>query len=144
MTTVLLFNLAFTWALVGLIWFVQMVHYPLFAAVDGDSFPSYESQHTKRTGWLVGLMMPIEALTAAWLLVEPPAGVDPVWPLLGMALVGLIWVTTLAVHVPLHRRLSVRFEAALVRRLVVSNWIRTLLWTARGLLILGIVGSLLG
>lgn len=33
----LLVHAAATWAMVGLVWFVQVVHYPLFAQVGGMS-----------------------------------------------------------------------------------------------------------
>lgn len=140
-----LIHLGGTWALVGLIWFVQLVHYPLFAEVDRQAFHRYEAQHTRRTGWLVGALMPVEALTAVWLLVGPPIGVSRVWLLLGLLLIAALWLTTLLVHVPLHRALSAGFDADLIRRLVATNWIRTLLWSLRGLLLLVLAGgSLVG
>lgn len=39
-----------TAAMVGLIWFVQVVHYPLFASVGADGFTDYETAHRRRTG----------------------------------------------------------------------------------------------
>jgi hypothetical protein len=139
---VFLIHLGATWALVGLIWFVQVVHYPLFAEVDRGRFRSYEAQHTRRTGWLVGVLMPIEAGTALWLAWDPPNGTDQLWLVLGLGLVGALWLTTLLVHVPMHRRLSTGFDAESIRRLVATNWIRTILWSMRGLLILSVAASL--
>ena len=143
MSSVFLVHFGATWALVGLIWFVQVVHYPLFAHVGGDAFPNYEAQHTRRTGWVVGVLMPLEAGTALWLVLSPPADVDVAWLLLGLALVGVLWLTTLVVHVPLHRRLSAGFDPSVGRRLVVTNWIRTVLWSARGVLLVFIGSRLL-
>jgi hypothetical protein len=40
-------HLAATAAMVGLIWFVQVVHYPLFASVGADEFVAYENAHTR-------------------------------------------------------------------------------------------------
>ncbi|MDJ0497135.1 MAG: hypothetical protein QNJ89_04845 [Acidimicrobiia bacterium] len=143
MPFVFLVHLGATWALVGLIWFVQVVHYPLFGHVGRAAFAGYEEQHTRRTGWVVGVLMPAEAITALWLVVSPPAEVGAAWFLLGLALVGALWLTTLVVHVPLHRQLSRGFDTYLGNRLVWTNWIRTLLWTARGLLVLFIGSRLL-
>ena len=42
-------HLAATAAMTGLIWFVQVVHYPLFAAVGADQFVAYEVAHQRRT-----------------------------------------------------------------------------------------------
>ena len=52
----------------GLIWFVQVVHYPLKASVGSATFATYQARHVERTGWVVGPPMLIEAATAAWLV----------------------------------------------------------------------------
>ena len=46
--------------MVGLTWFVQVVHYPLFSRVDPDSFPAYHEEHSARTTWVVAAPMLIE------------------------------------------------------------------------------------
>ena len=45
---------AATWALVGLIWTVHVVHYPLFAAVK-TGFRAYHEAHMQRITLVVGL-----------------------------------------------------------------------------------------
>ena len=52
----------------GLIWFVQVVHYPLHGLVGQDSFVSYQAAHVRRTSWVVIGPMLLE-LIAALLLV---------------------------------------------------------------------------
>lgn len=143
MDTVLLVNLAATWAMVGLIWFVQLVHYPLFGAVGASEFVSYEAQHTRRTAGAVALFMPLEALTAAWLAVDTPTGVSPGLLYVGLGLVAALWVSTAAWQAPMHGRLVRGYDGRLHRRLVLSNWIRTWAWSARGLLGLVLVGQAL-
>jgi hypothetical protein len=120
--------------MVGLIWFVQLVHYPLFAAVGPDHFVGYEAGHTQRTTWVVAIFMPIELATAVWIAAVPPAGVPAwlAWTGAGLA-VGL-WMVTVLVQVPLHRRLGLGFDAAVWRSLVSRNWVRTAAWSARGLI----------
>ncbi len=51
--TILLLHALATWTLVGLIWFVQMVHYPLFSLVTGETSPRYAAEHQRRTSWVV-------------------------------------------------------------------------------------------
>ena len=58
--------------MVGLIWFVQIVHYPLFSAVGERGYTAYQIQHMNLTGAVVGPPMVIEALTALWLALSPP------------------------------------------------------------------------
>ena len=57
----------------------------------------------------------------------------------GLALLATIWISTAAVQVPLHRRLAAGFDHRLARRLVRTNWTRTLAWTARSGLALALL-----
>ena len=143
MHAVLLVHVAATWAMVGLIWFVQLVHYPLFAAVGPLDFIDYESQHTRRTTWVVALFMPLEAVTAVWLLADVPDGLSAGLVAVGLVLVAALWLSTATWQAPMHGRLSDGFDPSLQRRLVQSNWVRTALWSARGVLVLVLVGQVI-
>jgi len=120
----------------GIIWFVQVVHYPLFDRVGASSFVAYEKQHAMRTGWVVGPVMCVEALTALALTVYPPLGVPVGSLLLGLVLVGIAWFLTAFLQVPQHRALARGYDAKVHRRLVVTNWFRTVVWTMRSVLVL--------
>ncbi len=134
--SVLALHLAVTCALVGLIWFVQLVHYPLFAAVGEAGYPDYQRRHVRWTTVVVAPLMLVEAATAAWLAAAPPAD-HLAGPLrLGFVLLLGVWLSTAFLQVPQHRRLAAGFDAAAHRRLVRSNWLRTALWTARAALLL--------
>ena len=136
MTPVFLVHLASTLLMVGVIWVVQVVHYPLFAGVGGAGWAAYEASHQSRITLVVGPLMLAELATAVWLVLDRPAGV-PAWAVvLGAALVGLIWASTAFVQVPLHSALGGAFDAEAHRRLVGTNWVRTVAWTARGGLVL--------
>ena len=143
MDTVLLIHVGATWSLVGLIWFVQVVHYPLFASVGATEFAAYEARHTRRTAWVVAAFMPVEAVTAGWLLIENPDGVAAGLIATGLVLVALLWLSTALWQAPLHGALSTGYAESLERRLVRSNWLRTGLWTVRGVLVLVMTGQAL-
>lgn len=130
--------------MVGLICFVQVVHYPLFSRVGPHDFIGFEAEHTRRTTLVVGVLMPLEAVTALWLAVGPPAGIDRSLPLLGLGLLAALWAVTWAVEVPMHRNLATQQDADTIKRLVRSNWLRTVLWTGRALLLVAIGISLPG
>lgn len=125
-----------TVAMTGLIWFVQVVHYPMFARVGRDAFTEYERVHQQRTTWIVGPLMLLELATAIWLAVRPPADVPApiVWG--GVALLAVIWASTAFLQVPAHRALENGFDERHAHRLVSTNWIRTIAWTIRALLAL--------
>lgn len=128
-----------TVSLVGLIWTIQLVHYPLFLRVPPDAFTAYESEHMRRITWLVGPLMLVEAGTAILLILRFPESAI-VW--VGAALLAAIWILTATVQGPLHGRLARDgFDATRIRFLVRSNWVRTLAWTARGVLALLILGA---
>lgn len=114
----------------GLIWFVQVVHYPLFERVGKAEFAGYERQNTRRTGWVVGGPMLLE-LALALLLVWSPGGLMA-WG--GLGLLGIVWLSTAVGQMPAHFRLEQGFDAQAYRRLVRGNWIRTVCWTLRGVL----------
>jgi len=121
-----------TVAMSGLIWFVQVVHYPLFARVGNEAFAEYERQHVRRTGWVVGPLMLIEASSAVVIMALADSQPMRSLAVIGVALLGVIWLSTWGLQVPAHRLLEQGFNAQSARRLVLTNWIRTAAWTARG------------
>lgn len=130
----LLIHLSATLFMTGLIWFVQVVHYPLKARVGRPNFAPYQEGHVQLTGWVVAPVMLIEALSAAALALWPPALIDSGAPLFGLGLLLIVWASTAVYSVPAHARLSSGFDARVHRRLVNTNWIRTIAWTLRALL----------
>ncbi len=127
----------------GVIWFVQIVHYPLFAQVgNGPSLRRYETLHATRTGWVVFPPMLIELLSSLALLYAPlrPACVSPLLAVSLAALVLILWLLTGLIHVPLHNTLgrpsTLVAEQHTISRLVATNWIRTAAWTLRSALLL--------
>ncbi len=125
---------AATLFMVGLIWFVQVVHYPLFSTIDSDSFVEYERRNTALTTWVVGPAMLLEGGTAFLILGCNLSPFD--WSLawLGFILLITIWLSTAVIQIPCHNSLSNQFSRKVHRKLVSSNWIRTIAWTIRGIL----------
>ncbi len=132
---ILLSHAAATLAMFGLIWFVQVVHYPLFGQVGRDQFPAYERVHQARTTIVVMPLMLVEASTAILLLWVRPPGIPLPAALVGVALVAAIWVSTFCWQVPAHAKLAASYDSLTHRRLVRSNWVRTITWTVRTALV---------
>jgi len=133
-TALLLIQLLATGFMTGLIWFVQVVHYPLFARVGSGEFVAYEDEHVRRTTIVVAPAMLIEAASSLALLVIIQGNTLRLLAWIGAALLAIIWLSTALLQVPCHRQLSTGLEPTTVQRLSVSNWIRTLAWTARTLI----------
>jgi hypothetical protein len=132
---ILLAQVVSTWAMTGIIWFVQLVQYPGFSLVDPNAFPEFHARHSNSISVIVGPLMILEAASAFAFLWRPLAfqSAGEVW--LGVVLVLVIWGSTFLLQVPLHTKLGSGFDEAVWRALVRSNWIRTVAWSARAALV---------
>lgn len=134
---------AATLFMVGLSWFVQIVHYPLFTEVGSGSFASYHESHSVRTTWVVAAPMVVELISSLALAFDPPAGLE-VPALTGALLAVSTWVVTAAWAAPAHSAIGRQgLTPALVRRLHRASLVRTWLWTFHGVVVLVMVGDLI-
>lgn len=117
-----------------LIWLVQLTIYPGFAHLRTEAFPRWHESYMNRMGFVVGpLMLTQPFLIGLQLWLEAN-----LLHLASAALVALAWLATAVFSVPAHRSLQKSgFDAAVIRRLVLTNWIRTAAWTGVFLLGLG-------
>lgn len=135
-----LVHLAATLLMAGLIWFVQIVHYPLFRLIPPAAFVAYERSHTLLTGRVVGVPMLVELVTGLALIAAP--GLPHRFAfLVSLALLAVIWLATAVFQIPQHRRLSEVFDAKCINQLVRTNWIRTVFWTVRAVILLWILSA---
>ena len=139
--TVLLLNAAAVWAMTGLIWFVQVVHYPLFAHVGAGAWPGYHARHSRSTTWVVVGPMVADLATSAWLVADRPDGVGATAAVAGLGLAVLTWAVTGLGAVPVHERLGRHHDSGLIRRLVRVNGIRTAAWTAHAVLVAAMLAA---
>ena len=136
---VLLLHLAVTAFLCGLIWVVQLVHYPMFDRVERGGFAAFEAVHQRRISWIVMPAMLLEAATAAWWALASWRSDEPLLAAgINAGLVVVIWASTAWLQVPQHARLAEGFDRDAHRRLVGSNWLRTAAWSARTVLLLAV------
>ncbi len=93
MRLIFVLQVASTFMMAGIIWFVQVAHYPLFALAGENQFSLYAKTHATRTGWIVGPLMILELLTAALLCLSSfrPVAVSASGALIGFALLAVIW-----------------------------------------------------
>lgn len=140
----LLLQLATTLPLVGLIWLVQMVSYPLFARVGVTAFASYHTAHARRITFVVGPLMvgELTGAVAGAVVVSSALPREVAW--LGAGLAVAAWLLTLFVSVPNHQILAGGFDIRAHRRLVATNWLRTGVWTLRGIILLWAVARSMG
>ena len=134
--TIFWINIASTWFMVGLIWFVQIVHYPLFGYVGSKEFGTFHEHHKILITPVVGFVMIVELVTTGILIFQIPVGIPNWTVIVGIILIGVIWISTLFLQIPYHNKLSSKFDDNVLMMLVKTNWIRTICWSLRGIIIL--------
>lgn len=134
-----LLHAAATLYMTGLIWFVQLVHYPLMAKVSEQHYRTYQHLHERKTTWAVAPAMLIELACAIWLVLTTTETISPILAWVGLVLVIVLWLSTAFLQVPCHKKLGNCFDAKTHRRLVNTNWLRTVLWSARGVIALAML-----
>lgn len=127
----------------GVIWMVQIVHYPLMRFVSGPEFARFETAHRVRISWVVGPLMAIEGVCVLAFLFAPPAGLPGWLPWAGAVAEAIAIGTTVFVSAPLHERLNTHFDPATLDRLIATNWIRTAAWTVRAALAIAMLVAVL-
>lgn len=132
---ILLMNFASTWAMVGLIWLIQIVHYPLFSKIGENRFQEYAQDHQRLITYVVLPLMFIELGTSILLWPYRPQGISNALVVVGIGLVILIWGSTFLIQVPQHGQLLEGYNSQLSEKLVIGNWLRTIAWSFRGLLV---------
>ena len=128
---ILLANFVAATVMTGVIWFVQWVHYPLLASVPVDRAVETANKHQRSTGQVLAIPMAVEGFTTLGLLISRPEGVQVIWPWIGAVLLAVALGSTVILSVPLHAKMVANPTAEVGRRLVVTNWPRTIAWSAR-------------
>lgn len=135
----LFFQVVISLLLTGLIWTIQVVHYPLFAEVGEQAMVAYARHHQARILWLVAPLMLGEMTAATLFLKYRPTGISLASAVVGMGLVLAIWLSTAIWQVPAHETLATGYDAPTIHRLIDSNWVRTIAWSVRSVLLLQVV-----
>ncbi len=122
-----------TMVMVGIMWSVQLAIYPQFRSVPASEFVPYITNHSTRIVTVLAPFAPVELLLALLVWVVRPDGTSGVLAFVSGLLLAIAWVATGLWYAPIHGQLqSGGYDAALIERLILSNWIRTALWSVRG------------
>lgn len=129
---ILILNLTASFMLCGLIWTIQLVHYPSFHFFEKAEFESHMSSHKFRISLIVVPLMLTELISSAILgfYAERLIFLHQV----GFVIVVAIWLITFFIQVPLHTKISNDYNEESVTKLVRTNIIRTILWSLKSLL----------
>lgn len=140
--TYLIFWITFisTAIMVGVIWVIQLVHYPFFHHLKRDTFQEYMTRHRAKISMIVVPVMIVELSSAVALLFS-----DTFYQtefIVGLILLAGIWGSTIFLQMPIHQKIAVSYKQSQVEKLIRTNWIRTWCWTLRLALLLYVLRSL--
>ncbi len=86
-------------------------------------------------------LMLIELVSAIALALVAENAASQMAAIVGLVLLGVVWVSTFALQVPVHRSLLASPERRQILRLVNGNWLRTVAWSLRTLLLIGVLAE---
>lgn len=128
-------HLIATWFMVGLIWTIHVVHYPLFAEVGDATYVAFQAAHVDRIGPLLALPWAVEGITAALvLLIALTARERQLLPpaVIGAVAMGVVLAVSGFWSAPAHGELADGFDPEVHQRLMNADLVRALAWTVRG------------
>ena len=129
----LILHLISTSIMVGIIWVIQLVHYPSFHFVELKQYTTFQRFHMSRISYVVIPAMLTELFTLILIVIS----MDQIDTLIVASAILLIfiWLMTAVFFSGVHQKLTLGYDQTVVDKLVKLNWGRTLLWTLRLLLI---------
>ena len=142
--TLLVIHLAATLFMVGLIWTIHYVHYPLFANVGESTYVSFQSEHVERIGKLLFVPWLTEGITLLGILALAFLGGHKMLRIpavINGAAMAVVLVISGFWSAPAHAKLADGFDKSLHDQLMTVNLIRTLAWTVCGICAVWIVLS---
>ena len=125
MDAILISHIVCCFLMTGVIWVIQLVHYPSFKYVDEKKFADFAKFHASRISWIVLPLMLVEFMSAFYLLDLHS------WAIYNLSGVVMIWLSTFFLSVPCHNKLQKGKDNSQINRLVFTNWPRTILWSMR-------------
>ena len=127
--------------MIGVIWVIQLVHYPSFHFVDRNRYELFQDFHMRNISWIVFPIMSVELITGILLIQSPVFGHSNKLFFISMILLALIWFLTATLFISIHKNLSKGFNKHIINKLVNLNWLRTILWSLRMVFIFGSISD---
>jgi len=126
---VLIAHLIFSSIMTGVIWVIQIVHYPSFHFIEKELYTAFQKFHMNKISIIVIPIMLAELITGVMLLFDKSS--KDSFLITSLIILILIWALTGVFFSKVHSKLIFGYQELVVNQLVVMNWIRTLLWTLR-------------
>ena len=142
--TLVVIHAASTLFMVGLIWTIHYVHYPLFAYVGESTYTSFQAEHVARIGKLLFVPWLTEGITLLGILALAFLGGRKAWKVpafINGAAMAVVLVLSGFWSAPAHAKLADGFDKSIHDQLMAANLVRTLAWTVCGVCAIWVVLS---
>ena len=113
--------------MVGIIWVIQLLHYPAFHFIKERDYVEFQHFHMQRISFIVVPVMIIEILSGFMLVYYFRSNLF----ILCLTILLVIWLITFVFFTKLHQSLLGGYDKIIVKKLVQINWSRTVLWSLR-------------
>ena len=113
--------------MVGIIWVIQLLHYPAFNFIKESDYVEFQHFHMQRISFIVVPVMILELFSAFMLVYYFRSNLL----ILCLIILLFIWLITFVFFTKLHQSLLDGYDKKIVDKLVKINWSRTVLWSLR-------------
>ena len=113
--------------MVGIIWVIQLLHYPTFHFIKESDYVEFQHFHMQRISFIVVPVMIMELLSGFMLVYYFRSNLL----ILCLIILLFIWLITFVFFTKLHQSLLDGYDKKIVDKLVKINWSRTVLWSLR-------------
>ena len=113
--------------MVGIIWVIQLLHYPAFNFIKESDYVEFQHFHMQRISFIVVPVMILELFSAFMLVYYVRSNLL----ILCLIILLFIWLITFVFFTKLHQSLLDGYDKKIVDKLVKINWSRTVLWSLR-------------
>ena len=127
-------NFISTSLMVGVIWVIQLLHYPSFHFINDKKYIEFQNFHMRRISFIVIPTMLTELASALLLAYFFRSSLT----IILLALLLGVWAITLIFFTNMHQKLTNGYNQTIVYRLVQINWSRTILWSLRLIILMSI------
>jgi hypothetical protein len=116
----------FDFGIVIVVWLAQAIMYPSLAHIEENVFVEWHQTYSTRIAFFVIPLLCGQAIIVGIMIYYGGSFLT----LLSAAMIAMCWASTFGLSVPCHARLQ-RFgkDLTVIRKLVRTNFIRTILWT---------------
>ena len=127
-------NFISTSFMVGVIWVIQLLHYPSFHFINDQKYVDFQHFHMQRISFIVIPAMLVELASGLLLAYFFRSSLT----IILLAFLLGIWGITFIFFTNIHQNLTNGYDHSIVDRLIQINWSRTALWSLRFIILLSI------